>query len=87
MGKWAETNLKSLDFEDFDQDEFKSFSQSQLLFHTPAKKKFTAQTNRLVPKQPLQYDTFHTHIKPRFNLRKLVMLPYHLIKAGMIDRK
>jgi hypothetical protein len=40
--------------------------------------------DRLVPPQPLIYESFHTHIKPRHNERKLCTLPFHLIKANLI---
>ena len=82
LGTWSENNLKSLEYEDFIQDEkLKAIS-------TPGKKiKYTIQTNRLVPKQPLEYESFHTHIKARLNLRKLSMLPYHLMKAGMTESR
>ena len=49
------------------------------------KKVSMIQTNRLIPKQPLEYESFHSLIKARLNLRKLSMLPYHLMKAEMID--
>jgi hypothetical protein len=82
LGVWAENKLKPLEYEDFIQDE-----KLKLISGPNKKIKYTIMTNRLVPKQPLQYESFHTHIKARFNLRKLSMLPYHLIKAELIESK
>ena len=59
-------------------------NDQKLSFDKPIIKKVKLQTDRLVPNQPLKYDDFHTHIKPRFNLRKLNVLPHFLIKAKMI---
>ena len=59
-------------------------SDQKLSFDKPIIQKVRVQTDRLVPNQPLKYDDFHTHIKPRYNLRKLNVLPYYLIKAKMI---
>lgn len=43
------------------------------------------EADRLVPTQPIEYNNFHTHIKSRYNLRKLSLLPFHLFKANMIS--
>ena len=60
-------------------------NSDQISFDKPIIKKYKLNLNRLVPIQPIKYEDYHTHIKSRFNLRKLHILPYHLFKANMIN--
>jgi hypothetical protein len=85
MGLWCAPNLKDLEYEriyEEQQENLKNFSQ--FTHSIPKKQKYVVKTNRLVPSQPIRYEPFHTNIEARFNLRKLNMLPYHLIKAEML---
>ena len=41
--------------------------------------------DRLVPQQPIVYEDFHSQIRPRYNLRKLIQLPYHLVNGNLIE--
>lgn len=83
MGSWASPLCKQLEFEEWREvvkppTQFESFSGNNKVIH-----KVKYQANRLVPRQPIVHESFHTNIKPRYNLRKLAMLPYHLVKAEM----
>ncbi len=88
MGFWSGDNLKDLDYDEiYEEAQENSAYFSKFTHNKPIKHRYTLKTNRLVPAQPIRFETFHTDIEARFNLRKLSMLPYHLIKAGMIDSK
>ncbi len=63
----------------------KASENDQISYDKPIIKKIKLNLNRLVPIQPIKYEDYHTHIKSRFNLRKLHILPYHLVKANMIN--
>ncbi len=60
-------------------------TSDQISYDKPIVKKIKLNLNRLVPIQPLKYEDYHTHIKSRLNLRKLHVLPYHLINANMLN--
>ena len=85
LGTWAHGNCKPLNYElkivpcQTDAD------PNKLTFDKPFVKLFNLSLDRLVPAQPIKYKDFHTHIKPRYNLRKLSALPYHLLNANMIN--
>lgn len=82
MGTWSNSRLKELSYEKV----FNSRNDpDKLVFDKPIVKKYKFNCDRLIPAQPIKYDDFHTHIKPRYNLRKLIQLPYHLVKANMFD--
>ena len=55
------------------------------VWQKPITQTFKIYADRMMPEQPIKYDTFHTHIAPRFNLRKLALLPIHLANANMIQ--
>ena len=84
MGKWSGKKLKPLSFEKI--IEMKK-EENKLTTDKPIIRTFNFNFDRLVPSQPVTYEDFHTHLKPIPNLRKLIQLPYHLIKANMIEGK
>ncbi|RNA28355.1 NACHT and WD repeat domain-containing 2-like [Brachionus plicatilis] len=59
-------------------------SDKQLSIGKPIIDNYEILVDRHCPIQPIQYESFHTHVKPRYNLRKLALLPYHLVNANMI---
>lgn len=87
LGIWSNSKPKPLSYELVIKKEIDPNNDQKLSFDKPIVQKIRIQTDRLVPNQPLKYDDFHTHIKPRYNLRKMNVLPYHLIKANMIKGK
>lgn len=83
LGIWSSPKEKPLTYEKIITPVIPD-DANRALFSKPVVKKFRIHSDRLVPAQPIKYEDFHTHIKPRYNLRKLNVLPYHLIHANMI---
>lgn len=79
MGKWSDSKSKPLSYKKYINP---IKDPEKLAVDKPIAKTYHLNGIRLVPTQPIMYDEFHTQIKPRYNLRKLAQLPYHLIKAG-----
>ena len=84
LGTWSNSRLKPLNYELIVKKEIDPNNTEKLAFDKPIVKKVKLLLDRLVPSQPIKYDDFHTHIRARYNLRKLRVLPYYLIKANMI---
>ena len=84
MGVWSQDNHKAFEYNKFVESKFYEENFDAFTHTEPKKVRVIAQLNRLVPSQPIQHDTYHAALKARFNLRKLNMLPYHLIEAGLI---
>ena len=94
MGTWAAPALKPLFYDqrivpNLDPDasgQTGAASGSQLVFDKPTVRRVRVHLARLVPAQPTLYEPFHTHIRARYNLRKLSLLPTHLARAGMREQ-
>lgn len=84
MGKWSGGRLKSLSYEKVLQKGYDPKKPDELVFDKPIIKTIKIHADRQSPSQPIQYEDFHVYLKPRYNLRKLKQLPYHLIHANMI---
>jgi hypothetical protein len=84
LGKWSNGKMKPLYYEKVFCKGYDPNKPDQLIFDKPVIKRIKMNANRLVPIQPNVYDDFHVYLKPRYNLRKLKKLPYHLIEANMI---
>lgn len=84
LGLWSSPNIKCLKYEKQIRPKVDPNDPHKLVFDKPVVKMFDLKVNRIIPKQPIQFEGFHTHVKPRYNLRKLSQLPYHLIQANMI---
>lgn len=85
LGTWSESKQKPMSYEEVKIPT--ETSSTRLTFDKPIVRIFDLQFDRLVPSQPIKYSDFHTNIKSRYNLRKLSVLPYHLLKADMIEGK
>ena len=84
LGTWSESKLKPLFYEHVIMPKINP-TDNKVAYDKPIINRIKLQLNRLVPIQPIKYDDYHTHISPRFNLRKLQIMPYHLIQANMIN--
>ncbi len=85
LGTWANGNCKPLSYELKIVPDQTDADPNKLTFDKPFVKLHNLSLDRLVPAQPIKYKDFHTHIKPRYNLRKLSALPHHLLNAKMIS--
>jgi hypothetical protein len=86
LGVWCD-RPKPLDYEIILKQESDPEDLEQMTFDKPIVRRIRIEAARLVPRQPLAYDDFHTHIKPRYNTRKLSALPFHLLNANLIRGK
>jgi hypothetical protein len=84
LGTWSSSKAKPINYEKVLRKGYDPTKPNELVFDKPIIKKIKAFADRLLPSQPLVYEDFHVYLKPRYNLRKLKQLPYHLIKANMI---
>ena len=84
LGKWSGGRSKPLTYEKVLCKGYDPNKPNELVFDRPIIKKIKITADRLVPAQPNVYEDFHAYIRPRYNLRKLKQLPYHLIQANML---
>ena len=81
LGTWSNSRTKRLTYESTVNSKV---LDPESLFDKLITQMHETEADRLVPSQPIEYTNFHTHIKSRYNLRKLSLLPFHLFKANMI---
>jgi hypothetical protein len=81
---WSSARPKPLTYEKVLRKGYDPSRPNELVFDKPIIKKIKVHMDRLLPSQPLVYDDFHVYLKPRYNLRKLKQLPYHLVRANMM---
>ncbi|CAF0731081.1 unnamed protein product [Brachionus calyciflorus] len=84
LGLWSSPKAKPLKYEVVILQKSDN-SDKELSIGKPIVKEYNISADRLCPLQPLQFESFHAYVKPRFNLRKLALMPYHLVNADMID--
>jgi len=85
LGTWSNGKEKPLQYDQLIYSKVDPKNPNKLIFDKPVVNRVNVALDRQVPAQPVQYDDFHTHINPRHNLRKLKLLPYHLINANMFN--
>ena len=86
LGIWSLSRPKPISYEVSEPpSDVNAGDSARLTYDKPIVRKFHLALDRLVPSQPIKYTDFHTHISPRFNLRKLDVLPYHLFNANLIE--
>jgi len=86
LGIWSLSRPKPISYEVSEPPcNVNAGDSARLTFDKPIVRRFQLALDRLVPSQPIKYTDFHTHISPRFNLRKLDVLPYHLFNANLIE--
>ena len=86
LGTWSGTTAyKPISFERIDAQPDQGNGTDRLTFDKPIIRTIDLNIDRLSPCQPIKYSDFHTNIQPRFNLRKLSVLPFHLLRANMIE--
>jgi len=88
LGSWSSSKQKPISYLITQvQSHDDPGDSARLTFDDPIVKSLCLKLDRLVPDQPIKYTDFHTHIKPRFNLRKLDVLPFHMLNADLIEGK
>lgn len=85
LGIWSSPIKKPLKYQTITLPKSDN-SDKQLSIGKPIINDFELTVDRLCPIQPIQYESFHTHVKAKYNLRKLALLPYHLVNANMISQ-
>lgn len=83
LGTWSSSNLKPFKYEKITVPKDNEEDTDILTFDKPIVTNINMSLDRLVPKQPIRFKDFHTNIPARYNLRKLSILPHHLLKANM----
>ena len=84
LGIWSSPKKKPLKYQTVTLPKCEN-SDKQLSVGKPIINEYELFVDRLCPIQPIQYESFHTYVKPKYNLRKLALLPYHLVNANMIN--
>ena len=87
MGLWSESNHKTFEYTEYIRKSYYKKDFDSFTHEETKKVKAKKPVNRLLPIQPTQYETYHAVIKARYNLRKLSVLPFHLIEAGLNKSK